>query len=370
MPEEVRFQTKPQIALDQIRQALEQEVQPGVVPADAAYGNDSVFRAELRKLKLEYVVGIQSTSSVWKPGETPLPPQKYKGQGRPPKLLRRGKQQPLAVRELALGLAAKAWKKLSRRQGVKREPASRFAALRVRPAHRDFERHEAHPEQWLLIEWPSGEAEPAKYWLSNLPPATKLKELVAPAKQLWIIERDYQELKQELGLNQYEGRGRRGFHHHGTLCIAAYGFLVGERSRFSPSARAGRLRIPLPARTAPFRPRGSPDRHNRQSIATLRHQISHHLANGPSGIIGNRSPLCATRFPTTCRTNSTPAFFVAHLFCNIVVVAARGESVLRRKLGTAIRFSFVEPLCFQHRRTAKIGGCTLFPNSRTFTTGC
>ena len=240
MPEEVRFQTKPQIALDQIRQALEQEVEPGVVPADAAYGNDSVFRAELRKLKLEYVVGIQSTSSVWKPRETPLPPQKYKGQGRPPKLLRRGKQQPLAVRELALGLAAKAWKKLSRRQRVKREPASRFAALRVRPAHRDFERHEAHPEPWLLIEWPSGEAEPAKYWLSNLPPATKLKELVAPAKQRWIIERDYQELKQELGLKQYEGWGWRGFHHHGTLCIAAYGFLVGERSRFSPSARAGR----------------------------------------------------------------------------------------------------------------------------------
>ena len=259
VPAEVRFQTKPQIALDQIRQALEDEVEPGVVLADAAYGNDSAFRAGLRKLKLEYVVGIQGTTSVWKPGEGPLPPRKYKGQGRPPKLLRRGKQQPLAARELALTLPTKAWKKLSWRQGEKRKLSSRFAALRVRPAHRDFERHEAYPEQWLLIEWPQGEAEPAKYWLSNLPPATKLKELVALAKHRWIIERDYQELKQELGLNQYEGRGWRGFHHHGTLCIAAYGFLVSERSRFSPSARADQLRISLPAGSAQIRPRGSPD---------------------------------------------------------------------------------------------------------------
>ena len=238
---------------------LEDEVEPGVVLADAAYGNDSAFRAGLRKLKLEYVVGIQGTTSVWKPGEGPLPPRKYKGQGRPPKLLRRGKQQPLAARELALTLPTKAWKKLSWRQGEKRKLSSRFAALRVRPAHRDFERHEAYPEQWLLIEWPQGEAEPAKYWLSNLPPATKLKELVALAKHRWIIERDYQELKQELGLNQYEGRGWRGFHHHGTLCIAAYGFLVSERSRFSPSARADQLRISLPAGSAQIRPRGSPD---------------------------------------------------------------------------------------------------------------
>ena len=121
VPEEVRFQTKPQIALDQIRRALEDEVEPGVVLADAAYGNDSAFRAELREMKLAYVVGIQGTTSVWKPGEGPLPPQKYKGQGRPPRLLRRGKQQPLAARELALGLPAKAWKKLSWRQGEKRK---------------------------------------------------------------------------------------------------------------------------------------------------------------------------------------------------------------------------------------------------------
>ena len=134
VPGKVRFQTKPQMALDQIRRALEDEVERGVVLADAAYGNDSAFRAELRKLKLEYVVGIQGTTRVRKPGEAPLPPKRYQGQGRPPKLLRRGKQQPQAARQLA----------------------SRFAWLRVRPAHRDYERREAYPEQRLLIEWPAG----------------------------------------------------------------------------------------------------------------------------------------------------------------------------------------------------------------------
>ena len=102
------------------------------------------------------------------------------------------------------------------------------------------------------------EAEPTKYWLSTLPAATKLKDLVRMAKHRWIIERDYEELKQELGLGHYEGRGWRGFHHHATLCIAAYGFLVAERSRFSPSARAGQLDLPVPEMPPQFRPRGSP----------------------------------------------------------------------------------------------------------------
>ena len=109
-----------------------------------------------------------------------------------------------------------------------------------------------------MIEWPKQEAEPTKYWLSTLPPATNLSHLVRLAKQRWIIERDYQELKHELGLGHYEGRGWRGFHHHATLCIAAYGFLVAERNRFSPSARVGNLGLPAPEAPQDFRPRGSP----------------------------------------------------------------------------------------------------------------
>jgi SRSO17 transposase len=135
--------------------------------------------------------------------------------------------------------------------------ASRFAAVRVRPAHRDDQLPAPRPEERLLIEWPAGEKEPTKYWLSTLPAETGLKELVAIAKARWRIERDFQELKQEIGLGHYEGRGWRGFHHHASLCIAAYGFLVAERCRFPPERRFDRDQLPAPAVPAGFRSRGA-----------------------------------------------------------------------------------------------------------------
>jgi SRSO17 transposase len=259
VPEEIRFQTKPRIALEQIRQAAQADVTRGVVLADAAYGNDSQFRAGVTELELQYMVGVQSSMTVWKPGEQPLPPKPWKGTGRPPKLVRRnGQQQPITVKELATALPPSAWKEITWREGTARKLRSRFAAVRVRPAHRDYEKAEPHAEEWLLMEWPKGEAEPIKYWVSTLPPKAKLKDLVKIAKHRWVIERDYEELKQELGLGHYEGRGWRGFHHHATLCIAAYGFLVAERNRFSPSARVGNLRLSAPEPPPDFRPRGSP----------------------------------------------------------------------------------------------------------------
>jgi SRSO17 transposase len=259
VPEEIQFETKPTIALQQIRAAVEQEVPQAPVLADAAYGTDTQFREAIRRLGLPYVVGIMSSLSVWKPGEAPLSKPKWKGMGRPTKLLRRDSQhQPMAVKDLAHSLSASAWKSVTWRQGTKQSLRSRFAAVRVRPAHRDYWRSEPHAEEWLLLEWPRGEAEPTKYWLSTLPADTKLRDLVRLAKQRWTIERDYQELKQELGLGHFEGRGWRGFHHHATLCIAAYGFLVAERSRFSPSARAGKLQLRAPQFPLGFEPRGSP----------------------------------------------------------------------------------------------------------------
>ena len=258
IPKEVQFQTKPQIALDQIRAAVLEDVPGGVVVADAGYGVDSRFRSGVTELGLEYVVGVQSSTTVWEPGTEPLPPLPRKPTGRPPRLLRRTPEhQPVSVKQLALSLPTEAWKTVTWRQGARQKLRSRFAALRIRPAHRDNWRAEPHPEEWLIIEWPKEEAEPTKYWLSTLPAETKLKDLVAIAKQRWIIERDYQELKQELGLGHYEGRGWRGFHHHATLCIAAYGFLVAERNRFSPSAGVGTLGLRAPELPPGFRPRGS-----------------------------------------------------------------------------------------------------------------
>jgi SRSO17 transposase len=261
VPKEIRFQTKPEIALEQIRAAVEREIPTAPVLADAAYGNDTEFRKGITDMGLLYMLGVMSSTSVWKPGQQPLPRLATgKGPGRPPTRLRRDEQHaPVSVKELALTLPAQAWKKVSWREGTRRPLRSRFAAVRVRPAHRDYKLTQPRHQEWLLIEWPQGEPAPCKYWLSTLPSETPLRHLVRLAKQRWIIERDYEELKQELGLGHYEGRGWRGFHHHATLCIAAYGFLVAERSRFSPSARAGQVDLPVRKIPRQFRPRGSPD---------------------------------------------------------------------------------------------------------------
>jgi SRSO17 transposase len=258
VPPEIKFQTKPEIALEQIRAAVERGLPKAPVLGDAGYGNDTKFRDGVTDIDLLYVLGIQSSVTVWPSGQGPLPKKKWKGVGRPPTLLRRNERhRPVSARELAMSLPASAWKTVSWREGTGKPLRSRFAAVRIRPAHRDYWSREPRTEEWLLIEWPKQEAEPIKYWLSTLPADTKLRDLVRLAKHRWIIERDYEELKQELGLAHYEGRGWRGFHHHATLCTAAYGFLVAERSRFSPSAGAGKLGLPRPELPPEFRPRGS-----------------------------------------------------------------------------------------------------------------
>jgi SRSO17 transposase len=259
VPEELEFQTKPEIALEQIRAAVAAKVPGGIVLADAAYGINTEFRDGLTELELQYVVGVQSTITVWEPGQRPLPAKPRGRMGRPPRLLQRSKDhRPVTAKQLAMALPISAFKEVTWREGTDRKLRSRFAAVRVRPAHRDYWKAEPHAEEWLLIEWPQGEPEPTKYWVSTLLPTTKLKALIKMAKHRWIIERDYEELKQELGLGHFEGRNWRGFHHHATLCIAAYGFLVAERNRFSPSARAGHLGFVAPGPAPDFRPRGSP----------------------------------------------------------------------------------------------------------------
>jgi SRSO17 transposase len=259
VPEEVEFQTKPAIALDQVRAAVAANLDRGVVLADAAYGINTEFRDGLTELNLQYVMGVQSSMTVWEPGKQPLPAKPRGATGRPPRLLQRSTDhQPVSVKQLAMGLPLTAFREITWREGTDRKLQSRFAAVRIRAAHRDYEQAEPHQEEWLLIEWPRKEKEPTKYWVSTLPPTTKLKALIKMAKHRWIIERDYEELKQELGLGHFEGRNWRGFHHHATLCIAAYGFLVAERNRFSPSARTGHLGFSTPRAAPDFRPRGSP----------------------------------------------------------------------------------------------------------------
>jgi SRSO17 transposase len=168
---------------------------------------------------------------------------------------RDGKHQPISVKQLALGLRKRAWRTITWREGTAEWLSSRFARLRVRIAHRDYNLTEARPEEWLLIEWPKGEDEPTKYWLSTLPKNVSFRRMVDTAKLRWRIERDYQELKQEVGLGHFEGRGWRGFHHHATLCVAAYGFLISERETISPSGPRSATLFPELAVPDGYRPR-------------------------------------------------------------------------------------------------------------------
>ena len=148
---------------------------------------------------------------------------------------RDGEHQPVSVKELALSLLESSFETIAWREGACEPLSSRFARVRVCPAHRDANLTAPRPEEWLLIEWPEGEPEPTKYWLSTLPQTISFASLIDTAKLRWRIERDYLDLKQEIGIGHYEGRGWRGFHHHATLCIAAYAFLISERETIPPS---------------------------------------------------------------------------------------------------------------------------------------
>jgi SRSO17 transposase len=277
VPAEVKFATKPKISLAQIKAAKETGVPGDVVAADAAYGGDTDYRDGISALGLRYVVGIKPGTTVWEPGTGPLRPKPWSGRGRKPtRLCPDTTQRRFSVKELAMSLKPSAYRQLTWREDTNSKLSSRFATLRVRAAHRDYPGDTPRDEEWLLIEWPKGEPEPSKYFLSTLPADISRKQLVAAVKIRWRIERDYQELKQEFGLDNFEGRNWRGFHHHATLCIAAYGFLVGERlahgedaKKTPPSAR----RLPYPKVT----PRGAPvrpQRHVDNSIPTLRWHIA------------------------------------------------------------------------------------------------
>ncbi len=203
------FSTSPGFALGHLRREREEGVPVGTVLGDAGYGDECDFRVGVAALDLRCVLGIRPGTSVWPPGRAPLPPKPWSGRGRPPTRLQRSPEhQPLSIKDLALSLPRRAWRTVTWREGSRAELTSRFAARRVRPAHRDTLRSEPWPEEWLLIEWPEGTEEPSKYWLSNLPPRAALKDLVHMAKARWLIERDYQELKQEIGLGHYEGGAR------------------------------------------------------------------------------------------------------------------------------------------------------------------
>ncbi len=275
VPGELRFATKTQIALAQLRTLLAEGAPHHCVLADAGYGVDTAFRQALSDMGLAYAVGVTSAVVVWPPGVEPLPPKPYSGAGRPPVMPRRtARLQPMSVKALGLSLPPQSFHTISWREGTNEPLNGRFAAVRVRHAGGNAGKARLRPLQWLLIEWPAGDAEPSKYVLSTLPEDTPINELVGAAHQRWRIERDYQDLKQDFGLGHYEGRGWRGFHHHASLSIAAYGFLMAERliADQSVGGKKNFIERQVPALPKDYLPRGSPAR------AAARGALDHHTA--------------------------------------------------------------------------------------------
>lgn len=272
VPEEIKFQTKPQIALEQIRNACAAGVPRGVVLKDASYGSNSALRVGISELGLCYVAGIIPTIKVQA-------------------VLRRGTLGVrMSAKQLALRLPKRAWRTITWREGTNNTLRSRFARVQVHtsPIRGAAER----PEETLLIEWPEGEAQPTKYWLSTVDKNISFRGLVDCAKMRWRVERDYQELKQEVGLGHYEGRSWPGFHHHATLSIAVYGFLISERETIPPSGPGCSIRLEMPALPCGYRPRGAAT-----AAATARPQFNRDATsqNGSRNCPGPATPMPMVR---------------------------------------------------------------------------
>jgi SRSO17 transposase len=239
LPAEIRHRPKWRLALAMIDELRSWGLEPPVILGDAGFGDVTEFREGLRERALRYVLQVKGDTSAYAEEIAPERP-RWSGSGRPPKPRYRTK--PSLLRKLAFQAGKESAKAVSWREGTRGRMESRFLALRGRPANialrNRASRDGAELEVcWLLAEWPADKDEPVKYWLSNLPADTPLSEIVRLAKLRWRIEHDYRELKDALGLDHFEGRSYRGWHHHVTLVSVAHAFLTLERRR-RPQARA------------------------------------------------------------------------------------------------------------------------------------
>jgi SRSO17 transposase len=237
LPEGERHRPKWQLALELLDELAGWGLVPPVLLADAAYGEVGEFRLGLEQRELAYVVQVPATLSAY-PAQVVPEPVPYAGRGRRPgpRYLKRRS----SLRQLVLDVGEQQAQAVTWREGADgHQLGSRFLALRVRPAGVRLRRAaggDELPVRWLLAEWPQGEAEPVKYWLANLPAEVTLQRLVHLAKLRWRVEHDYRELKDALGLDHFEGRSFRGWHHHVTLVSVAHAFVTLQR--LDPKVRA------------------------------------------------------------------------------------------------------------------------------------
>jgi SRSO17 transposase len=225
IPESVVFNTKVELAINLVRRAVEDGVPPGVMLADSFYGDEPSFRNEVRSLGLDYAVGVKSDNRVWSIDKTG-----------------RRREDVFTVQRLARRLGRKSFRRVTWREGVKGALHARFAVQRVVPAYNNkAESPEQREVVWLLIEWPEGEAEPTKFYFATLPSTASKKRLVRTVKERWRTERVYEDLKGELGLDHFEGRRFPGWHHHVSVALCCFAFVVAERVRHFPPSTRGEL---------------------------------------------------------------------------------------------------------------------------------
>lgn len=240
VPSQVQFETKWQLALGLMDELLSWGVPPAeVVVADAGYGNITQFRQGLTQRGLRWVVEVEHTLVAWTEPQTRQQPRRRRRQtGRPRLPKYRNAPAPQSLKVIALSLPGSAWRRVTWREGTKGKMSSRFARLRVQPAHGWQQGKPELPPAWLLIEWPPGAKAPTKYWLSDLPQSISLRALVRWAKSRWAVEINYRELKDHLGLDHFEGRGWVGWHHHVTMVMLAFAFVLSERLHRTKGGRS------------------------------------------------------------------------------------------------------------------------------------
>ena len=282
IPADIEFTTKPKMALRHIEWACEMGLPRGVVLMDAGYGHDVSLRKRLTELGLAYAVGIR--------GKTLVVATAPRGDI---------KAEPMNASELAKILPKKNWRTITWRDGTNTPLSSRFQRVRVRATGDGTTT--ADPEEWLLVEWPEGEKEPAKFWLSTLAETMTIHRMIDLTMMRWRIERDYHELKQEVGLGHFEGRGWRGFHHHATMVSPLMDFSSPKEALFPPEDLDPDIfskDLPFPKVTDPEAPPLRPERHVPNSIATMRLRLNVGLVARLS-----RCPCCARPTTTTRRRN-------------------------------------------------------------------
>ena len=230
IPDDVRFQTKPELAAGLIERAAGWDIPRAPVLGDQAYGKNTELRTRLENAGIEYVLSINSDARVYDPHTVFSAPRRKRGSRGPAPSALVADREPRLLTELAASLGPEDFQTLTYTTREGEEIRSRFAMLRVIAAH-PVERDRCRPrEEWLIIEWPEDDEQPSDYWVSNLPADTTPERLARLARLRWMIELDYRQLKGELGLDHYEGRSYLGFHHHCAIVTAAHGFLTLERA--------------------------------------------------------------------------------------------------------------------------------------------